>query len=291
MLSMTGYGRGEYKAGGIELTVEIKTVNNRYLDVSVKSPRIFNAQEENIRSAVREKLTRGHADIFISLSDKREREKVVRLDEAAATAYVQSAKRLSELFPEILNDISVSQVLRFPEVVKSEDASAADDELNAALFAALDAALEKLNAMRAVEGQKLADDMLLRMVTIESLTDSVTERAPSVVENYRVKLQQKMQKILGETEVDESRLLTEAALFADKSNIDEELTRLRSHIVQFRAICRETPVGRKLDFLVQEFNRESNTICSKSNDLEITRLGLALKNEIEKIREQVQNVE
>ncbi len=291
MLSMTGYGRGEYKAGGIELTVEIKTVNNRYLDVSVKSPRIFNAQEENIRSVVREKLTRGHADIFISLSDKREREKVLHLDEAAATAYVQSAKRLSELFPEVLNDISVSQVLRFPEVVKSEDASVADDELNAALFAALNAALEKLNAMRAVEGQKLADDMLARMATIESLTDSITKRAPLVVENYRVKLQQKMQKILGETEVDESRLLTEAALFADKSNIDEELTRLRSHIAQFRAICKETLVGRKLDFLVQEFNRESNTICSKSNDLEITRLGLALKNEIEKIREQVQNVE
>lgn len=291
MLSMTGYGRGEYKAGGIELTVEIKTVNNRYLDVSVKCPRIFNAQEENIRSAVREKLTRGHADIFISLSDKREREKVLHLDEAAATAYVQSAKRLSELFPEVLNDVSVSQILRFPEVIKSEDASVADDELNGALFAALDAALEKLNAMRAVEGQKLADDMLARMATIESLTDSVTKRAPLVAENYRVKLQQKMQKILGETEVDEGRLLTEAALFADKSNIDEELTRLRSHISQFRAICKETLVGRKLDFLVQEFNRESNTICSKSNDLEITRLGLALKNEIEKIREQVQNVE
>lgn len=291
MLSMTGYGRGEYKAGGVELTVEIKTVNNRYLDVSVKCPRIFNAQEENIRVAVREKLTRGHADIFISLADKREREKALHLDESVATAYVNAAKRVKNLFPEAVDDISVSQILRFPEVIKSEDASCADEELTVALFSALDNALEKLNAMRAVEGQKLADDMLSRMATIEELTDKVTARAPLVAENYRVKLGQKMEKILGATEVDEGRLLTEVALFADKSNIDEELTRLHSHISQFRAICKETLVGRKLDFLVQEFNRESNTICSKSNDLEITRLGLALKNEIEKVREQVQNVE
>ncbi len=291
MLSMTGYGRGEYKVGGVELTVEIKTVNNRYLDISVKCPRIFNAQEENIRAVVREKLTRGHADIFISFADKREREKTLHLDEAAAVAYVKAAARVAELFPEVENDISASQVLRFPEVIKSEDASTADEELTVALFEALNSALEKLNAMRAVEGQKLADDMLSRMNTIEELTQSVSVRAPLVAENYRVKLQQKMQKILSGTEVDESRLLTEVALFADKSNIDEELTRMRSHISQFREICKETLVGRKLDFLVQEFNRESNTICSKSNDLEITRLGLALKNEIEKVREQVQNVE
>lgn len=291
MFSMTGYGRGEYKEGGVELTAEIKTVNNRYLDVSVKCPRIFNAFEDKIRSAVREKLTRGHADVFISLSDKREREKNLRLDEQAAKAYANAALRVAELFPEAANDLTVTNILRFPDVVRSEDAAVADDELVAALLSALGSALDSLNAMRETEGAKLGKDMLSRIDAVESLVDEVEARAPLVAENYRVKLTAKLQKILDSAEVDEGRLLTEAALFADKSNIDEEMTRLRSHISQFRAICKERLVGRKLDFLVQEFNRESNTICSKSNDLEVTRLGLALKNEIEKIREQVQNVE
>ena len=291
MYSMTGYGRGEYKKGGVELTVEIKTVNNRYLDAVIKAPRIFAAHEENIRGIIREKLTRGHADVFVSFSDKREREKVLNLDENAARSYVAAAGKISALFPEISNDLTVTSVLRYPEVLKSEDAAAADDEIIAAMAEALKLALEKLNAMRKIEGEKLKDDMLSRMDTIEKLVSEVEVRAPLVVEGYRAKLEAKMKKILENTEVDESRLLTEAALFADKSNIDEELTRLHSHISQFREICKEELVGRKLDFLVQEFNRETNTICSKSNDIEITRLGLALKNEIEKVREQVQNVE
>lgn len=291
MFSMTGYGRSEYKNGGIELTVEVKTVNNRYLDSSIKSPRILAAHEETIRAILREKLTRGHADIFVSLSDKREREKNLYLDEDTAKAYVAAAKRIKSLFPEIQDDISVSGVLRYPDVIKSEDVAAADEEILTALKSALSAALEKLNAMREVEGKKLEEDMLSRMQTIEKLVGEVEKRAPVVASNYRQKLEAKMKKILEGVEVDEGRLLTEAALFADKSNIDEELTRLHSHISQFREICREKLVGRKLDFLVQEFNRETNTICSKSNDLEITRLGLALKNEIEKVREQVQNVE
>lgn len=291
MLSMTGYGRGEYKEGGVEIAVEIKTVNNRYLDVSVKSPRIFNAFEDKIRTAVREKMTRGHADVFVALADKREREKALRLDEQAAQAFAAAAKRVAELFPEAQNDLTVTNILRFPDVVRSEDAAVADDELVSALLTALSSALDKLNAMRKVEGGKLKADMLSRMDVVENLVGDIAKRAPAVAENYRLKLTTKIQKILEATEVDEGRLLTEAALFADKSNIDEELTRLYSHISQFRAICEEGLVGRKLDFLVQEFNRETNTICSKSNDLEVTRLGLALKNEIEKIREQVQNVE
>ena len=291
MYSMTGYGRGEYKNGGIELTVEVKTVNNRYLDASVKAPRILVAHEETVRTVLREKLTRGHADIFVSLSDKREREKTLYLDEETAKSYVAAATRIKNLFPEIQDDISVSGVLRYPDVVKTEDVAAADEEILTALKTALKAALEKLNAMREVEGKKLEEDMLSRMKTIEKLVGEVVARAPVVAQNYRQKLESKMKKILEGVEVDEGRLLTEAALFADKSNIDEELTRLHSHISQFREICREKLVGRKLDFLVQEFNRETNTICSKSNDLEITRLGLALKNEIEKVREQVQNVE
>lgn len=291
MYSMTGYGRGEYKNGGVELTVEVKTVNNRYLDSSIKSPRILAAHEETIRTILREKLTRGHADIFVSLSDKREREKNLYLDEDTAKSYVAAAKKIKSLFPEIQDDISVSGVLRYPDVIKSEDVAAADEEILTALKSALSAALEKLNAMREVEGKKLEEDMLSRMQTIEKLVGEVEKRAPVVASNYRQKLEAKMKKILEGVEVDEGRLLTEAALFADKSNIDEELTRLHSHISQFRETCREKLVGRKLDFLVQEFNRETNTICSKSNDLEITRLGLALKNEIEKVREQVQNVE
>ncbi len=291
MFSMTGYGRGEYKADGIELTVEIKTVNNRYLDAVIKCPRIFAAHEENIRAAVREKLTRGHADIYISFSDKREREKSLHLDEAAAKAYVSAAEKVKSLFPQITNDITVTNVLRFPDVIKTEDAAAADEEIIAAMNKALCSALANLNAMREAEGKKLEADMLSRVATIENLVAEVEKRAPLVAENYRIKLQNKMQKILEGVEVDQGRLLTEAALFSDKSNIDEELTRLHSHVSQFREICKEKLVGRKLDFLVQEFNREANTICSKSNDIEVTRLGLALKNEIEKIREQVQNVE
>lgn len=288
---MTGYGRGEYKNGGIELTVEIKTVNNRYLDSSVKAPRILTAHEETIRAVLREKLTRGHADVFVSLSDKREREKKLYLDEDTAKSYAAAAAKIKSLFPGIQDDISVSGVLRYPDVIKSEDVATADEEILTALKSALSAALEKLNAMREVEGKKLEEDMLSRMQTIENLVGEVEKRAPAVATNYRQKLEAKMKKILEGVEADEGRLLTEAALFADKSNIDEELTRLHSHISQFREICSEKLVGRKLDFLVQEFNRETNTICSKSNDLEITRLGLALKNEIEKVREQVQNVE
>ena len=291
MLSMTGYGRGEYKVGGVELTVEIKTVNNRYLDISVKSPRLFTAYDDKVRGAVREKMTRGHADVFISLNDKRDKEKQLHLDEGVATAYVEAARKVKALFPDVADDISVTGVLRFPEVVKSDDVAAADEELITALESALNAALDNLNIMREREGKKLATDMLSRVDTVEKIVEKVKTRAPLVAENYRIKLQEKLNKLLSGVQIDEGRILTEAALFADKSNIDEELTRLTSHISQFREICAERIVGRKLDFLVQEFNRESNTICSKSNDLEVTRLGLELKNEIEKIREQVQNVE
>ncbi len=291
MLSMTGFGRGEYKQGGIEMSVEVKTVNNRYLDVSVKCPHIFNAYDDLIRGILREKLTRGHADVFINFSDKREKQRTLYFDEGTAKAYADAARRVHELFPDAANDFSVTSVLRFPDVIKTDDISSADEDCVAALKCALADALDKLNVMRRTEGEKLKADMLSRMETIESLVSKVEKRAPSVAESYRVKLEAKIKKILEGAEPDESRILTEAALFADKCNIDEELTRLHSHIAQFREICKEELVGRKLDFLVQEFNRETNTVCSKSNDIEITRLGLALKNEIEKVREQVQNVE
>ena len=291
MLSMTGYGRGEYREGGIELSVEIKTVNNRYLDALIKAPRIFAAYEEVIRARVREKITRGHADVYVSLSDKREKKKTLELDEGVAASYIAAARRLSQLSSDIPFDVTATSLLRMPDVVVRDESQAADDELIAALTSALSSALENLNAMRFKEGEKLRADMLSRMDRIEQLVKMVAERAPLVAEDYRAKLKEKIEKYLQGATYDEGKLLTEVALFSDKSNIDEELTRLRSHIGQFRAICGEKLVGRKLDFLIQEFNRETNTICSKSNDLAITKLGLDMKNEIEKIREQVQNVE
>jgi len=291
MLSMTGYGKGEYKEGGVELTCEIKTVNNRYLDVSVKAPRIFTAFEEVVRSTVREKLTRGHADVFVSLKDKREKPTALTLDGALAASYIAAAQELKEKFPNLTDDLTITSVLRYPDVLKQDEVAVVDEELLKALKTALAGALENLNAMRAVEGEKLQADMLTRVSTIEKLVDEISVRAPKIAEEYKEKLKNRVKEYLDGVNVDEGRLLTEVAIFSDKSNIDEEITRLRSHIAQFRSIANEGIVGRKLDFLVQEFNREANTTCSKSNDVEITKAGLALKNEIEKIREQVQNVE
>ena len=291
MLSMTGYGKGEYVKDGLELTCEIKTVNNRYLDVSVKAPRIFASYEDVVRNTVRKKLTRGHADVFVSLKDRRERPSALTVDTALASSYLSAVAQLKEKFPALVDDVTLSSVLRYPDVLKQEDAVALDDELTTALDTALNIALDKLNEMRAVEGEKLKQDMLSRVATIETIVGEIALRAPMIANEYKEKLTTKVREYLDGAQIDESRILTEVAVFTDKSNIDEELTRLRSHIEQFRSISEEGIVGRKLDFLVQEFNREANTTCSKSNDVTITRAGLALKNEIEKIREQVQNVE
>ena len=291
MLSMTGYGKGEYAEGGLELTCEIKTVNNRYLDVSIKAPRIFAAYEDVVRTTIRKKLTRGHADVFISVKDKRERQTNLATDFSLAASYVAAAKALKEAFPDLTDDVTLSSVLRYPEILKQEDSVSLDEELTNALDIALNAALDRLNEMRRIEGEKLKADMLARVQTIETLVEEISTRAPKIAAEYKEKLTARVKEYLADVKMDEGRLLTEVAVFTDKSNIDEELTRLRSHIEQFREIAKEGIVGRKLDFLVQEFNREANTTCSKSNDVTITRAGLALKNEIEKIREQVQNLE
>ena len=291
MLSMTGYGKGEYKENGVEITCEIKTVNNRYLDISVKAPKIFSFFEENIRSIVKEKITRGHLDLYISFKDKREKPAAFSPDLSLAASYVAAAKTLAEAFPELENDFTVTTLLRQNDVLKQDESVSADEETVNGLKTALCAALDALNEMRKVEGEKLKQDMLSRMQTIETLVMGVEKRAPLVAAEYKEKLTARVKEYLDGVNPDEGRLLTEVAVFTDKSNIDEELTRLHSHIEQFRAITEEGIVGRKLDFLVQEFNREANTTCSKSNDIEITRLGLLLKNEIEKVREQVQNLE
>lgn len=291
MYSMTGYGKGEYREGGIELTAEIKTVNNRYLDVSCKCPRVFVPYDERIRRIIRSRITRGHADVFVNYSDKRERVRELYLDERTARAYASAAAALAEMFPQLPNDFAVTDLMKSPDVLRQEEACGADEELLAALESAVADAADRLNVMRLAEGKKLAEDMLARMDAIEGHVLAIRERAPLVARTYREKLEARMREILAETQVDEARILSEAAMYADKSNIDEEITRLLSHIGQFRKICGEDRVGRKLDFLVQEFNREANTICSKSNDLAVTSEALALKNEIEKVREQVQNVE
>lgn len=291
MLSMTGYGKGAYDDGELELTCEIKTVNNRYLDVSMKVPRIFAAFEETAKGIVKEKLSRGHADVYVSFKDKREKPTSLALDTALAASYIRAAQTLKAAFPDLTDDVTVSGVLRYPDVLKQDDIQSLDESMITAFKTALTAALDSLNQMRLVEGEKLKADMLARMHTIESLVEKIAVRAPLIAEEYRNKLTTRVKEYLEGAAIDESRLLTEVAVFTDKSNIDEELTRLRSHIQQFRDICNEGVVGRKLDFLVQEFNREANTTCSKSNDIEITQLGLALKNEIEKVREQVQNLE
>ncbi len=290
MYSMTGFGKGEFREGGLEIGVELKSVNNRFLDVSVKCPHILNPYEETIRTLIREKLSRGHVDVFVSVLDKREKERKLYVDLAAARAYAEAAKSLKEAFPEITDDTTVTFLLKSPDVVRTEEAAEADEALEEGLKSALVSALEALKEMRFKEGERLKRDLLSRMETIASLREKIAERAPLVAEEYRKKLTERVTEFLG-GKVDESRILTEAAVFADKCNIDEELTRLSSHIAEFGKICKEPVVGRKLDFLVQEFNRECNTICSKSNDGIVTACALDMKNEIEKVREQIQNLE
>lgn len=290
MYSMTGYGKGDYRKDGIELTVEVKSVNNRFLDLTVKSPRIFACYEDLIRSAVRESISRGHVDVFVSFTDKRERAKQFFVDLGVAKAYEAAAKTLKGALQDVEDDLSLSFYLRLPDVVRQEDIEGEDEELKNALLSALKAALDNLLKMRFAEGERLKADLLARVDTIAKLRDEIAARAPLVAEEYRRKMTERIAEFLG-GEVDEARILTEAAIFSDKCNIDEELTRLSSHITEFRSIAKEKLIGRKIDFLVQEFNRECNTICSKSNDSEVTRSALAMKNEIEKIREQIQNIE
>ena len=290
MKSMTGYGRGVCSEGGVELTVEVKSVNNRFLDLAIKCPRIFLAQEEHIRSIVRSRITRGHVDVFVSYTDRREREKTYSVDADIVRAYHGAAQALKQLLPDVADDTSLTFYLRLPDAVRTEENVCADEVLVHALECALEEALGALTAMREREGARLETDLLSRMQTIESLTERIALRAPLVAQEYRAKLTERINEYLA-GKVDETRILTEAAVYADKCNIDEELTRLRAHIRAFREICALPEVGRKLDFLVQEFNRECNTVCSKSNDKEVTSLALEMKNEIEKVREQIQNLE
>ena len=289
MISMTGYGKAEYIENGIGLTVEIRTVNNRNFDFNAKMPRAFFPFESGIRKIVSSYVSRARVECFISFYDKRDNSGDVAVDFNRAQSYYKWAVELSEKLG-VPNDVTAVSLLKMP-LVLSDEAEIDVAELESVIYEVATSACENLNKMRRAEGEKLVADMLSRMNDIEALRLKIIGRAPLVATEYRTKLEERIKDILGNVDYDQSRLLSEVAFYTDRVNIDEELTRLGSHINQFREIISQERSGKKLDFLMQEFNRETNTICSKSNDIEVTRLALSLKNEIEKVREQVQNLE
>ncbi|MBO5712574.1 MAG: YicC family protein [Clostridia bacterium] len=292
MRSMTGYGKSELVSNGITLTVEIKTVNNRYLDLNFKYPRSFTALEDTMRKAASSKLKRGKADVYFTYKNDTLSDGAVEVDLALATEYVNASKILSDNFTDLKNDFSIYSLIKTPDVVKTSQEVIDVEALKPLVKTVIENACYELNKMREFEGAKMKADLLSRIDKIDSTVNEIAKRAPMVSENYRIRLNEKVSELLQTANIDESRILQETAVFADKCNIDEELTRLRSHVAQFRSICEGTgEIGKRLDFLVQEFNREANTVCSKSNDVTVTDNALTLKCEIEKVREQIQNIE
>lgn len=289
MYSMTGYGRAEYNENGVNLLVEIKTVNNRNFDFNAKTPRAFIMFDDLIRKTVGQYIKRGRIDLFITFSDKREKACDLDVDLDRAESYYKISKAIAEKLG-LETDLTVSSIMRLPDVI-TDNTLTDVSEFETVLKDTVAKACENLNAMRKIEGEKLVDDMLSRMETIKTLREKIKERAPLVALEYKEKLKTRIEEALADVKYDEARLLNEVAFYTDRVNIDEELTRLDSHIKQFISIVKTDGAGKKLDFLMQEFNRETNTICSKSNDIEVTAHGLSLKNEIEKVREQVQNLE
>ncbi len=289
--SMTGYGRGEEVRGGRNITVEVRSVNNRYLDCNIKLPRLYVFAEDAIKSLVQGTISRGKVDVFVTLGPSEEGDVKVSLNRPVADGYYQALCDMRDAYG-LRDDISVSLLSRFPDVFlveKNEDdvRAVAED-----ICAVLSQALADFDAMRTREGEKLEQDVAQRADTIEALTGQVEERSPGIVADYRARLTARINEVLQNTQIDESRILTEAAIFADKVAVDEETVRLRSHLSQLRQMLRsEGPVGRKLDFLIQEFNREANTIGSKCSDVETASIVVSIKGEIEKIREQIQNIE
>ena len=291
--SMTGYGRAKENRGGRDITVELRSVNNRYLDCTVKMPHAYIFAEDAIKRMVQKEISRGKVDVYVTIDAANADLPVVAVNEPLAEAYVRAMRRLSELGGETVDGrCSASDFARFPDVLTVTKAETDVEAVAADICAVLENALAAYHTMRAAEGKKLADDIASRLTTIETLTGRVEERSPQTVREYREKLTARMQEVLQSTTIEESRILQEAAIYADKIAVDEETVRLRSHVAQFREmLLSDEPMGRKMDFLVQEVNRESNTIGSKCSDLTITRDVLALKAEVEKIREQVQNIE
>ena len=289
--SMTGYrgAKGEHNAIGV--TAELKSVNNRYLDVSVRLPRNCLFAEEAVRSAVAGVISRGKVDVFITVDTSQAEEAVIRVNDNLAAAYLKAVRDTAVKY--YLNaDVSALNLVRFPDVLSTEKTDADKDALTQAILSVLSEALEGFDAMRQREGRKLAEDIAGKLDTLEGMVTAVEQRSPETVAEYREKLLGRMKEVLGDASIDESRILQEAAIYADKVAVDEETVRLRSHIAQFRHLLAEgSPVGRKLDFLTQEMNREVNTTGSKCADSAIAKTVIDMKAELEKIREQIQNIE
>lgn len=289
--SMTGYGRGEAVKNGRPITVEVRSVNNRYLDCTIKMPRIYVFAEDAIKARVQKSISRGKVDVFITIGPSEAGDTAVSLNKSVADGYYKALCDLRDTYG-LRDDISVSLLSRFQDVFLVEKSQEDLDAVSADLCAVTDLALADFDAMRAREGSKLVEDIRSRAEVIGQLATYVEERAPGIVSDYRAKLAARMADVLQSKQLDESRILTEAAIFADKVAVDEETVRLRSHLSQLAHFLEQGgAIGRKLDFLIQEFNREANTIGSKCNDIETTRRVVDLKAEIEKIREQVQNIE
>jgi len=288
---MTGYGSAEGKSGKLELTIELRAVNNRYLDVSVRMPRLYLFAEEMLKKRVGSAVSRGKVDVFVNVDTGKEDDVEITVNEVLAGAYIAALGTLSERFG-LDGEISTMQIAKMPEVLQVDRPKTDTDALSKDMGDVLDLALRNFNEMRRVEGEKLYQDIADRLDQIEAMAAQVEAESPKTVAAYREKLVARMTEVLENTQIEESRILTEAAIFADRVAVDEEITRLRSHVSQLRDILRTGgAVGRKLDFLLQELGRETNTIGSKCNDLEIGKIVIALKAEIEKIREQAQNIE
>jgi len=289
--SMTGYGRGEAVLNGRSITVEVRSVNNRYLDCSVKVPRLYIFAEDAIKSRVQNSISRGKVDVFVTLDNTQGDQVEVSVNPSVADGYYNALTALRDRYG-LRDDISVSLLSRFQDVLLVEKSQEDVEAVAKDICIVLDTALADFNAMRQREGEKLAEDIRSRAASIAMLLEKVEKRSPQTVSEYRTKLENRMREVLENTQIEESRILTEAAIFADKVAVDEETVRLHSHLGQLEEMLSGgVPVGRKLDFLIQEFNREANTIGSKCTDLEIARHVVDIKAEIEKIREQVQNVE
>jgi len=289
--SMTGYGRAEQTLHDRKITVELRSVNNRYLDCSVRMPRLYLFAEDAIKTMVQKSISRGKVDVFITLDASGAEQMNISVNRPVADGYYNALKELAHTYG-LQEDISVSLLSRFQDVLLVEKAEEDAEAVAQDICAVLSQALSDFDQMRTKEGQRLCEDLLSRAGTIEGLVSIVEERSPQTVSEYRQRLENRMKEVLENTQLDPARILTEAAIFADKVAVDEETVRLRSHISQLREmLSKGGATGRKLDFLIQEFNREANTIGSKCSDIEIARHVVDIKAEIEKIREQVQNIE
>ena len=292
--SMTGFGRCEVTEGQRKYTVELKSVNNRYLDINIKMPKKFNAFESAIRAELKNYMKRGKVDVFISYEDFSESDSKVKYNKAIAEEYFNYFKEMSTDFG-LDNDIRVSVLSRFPEVFTMEEEELDEDEVWSGLKKAINGAGKEFFESRAKEGEFLCKDLTEKLDVMYSNVEFITERSPIIIQEYKTKLREKIQDLLEDKQIDENRIAMEVTIYADKVCVDEELTRLRSHILATKdTLLSEDDkdgIGRKLDFLAQEMNREANTILSKSTDLKISDVGIALKTDIEKVREQIQNIE